>query len=226
MQGLGAHLRNCDTDSSKLACTAVVVEVSYNQNDDQDSLYRSEILFITATEWREELAQLFQDIEASIAGEDDDEEVDTERQDRIKQMLDKIKYVYPNINTLDKLKASSVEALLSHPHVRDILGGSKTVSMGSRSQFSAAIKGYIDSGESNQKDFAYWPLVKLVKVYVKSPLLENGITLVDLPGNLDSNAARSAIAEKYQKELSVTCVVAAAARGISEKNVSKPIYRL
>jgi hypothetical protein len=42
-----------------------------------------------------------------------------------------------------------------------------------------------------------------------------------MPGNSDSNAARNVVAENYQKELSITCVVAGATRGISEKNVSK-----
>lgn len=55
---------------------------------------------------------------------------------------------------------------------------------------------------------------------MKSSILEPGIVLVDLPGNLDSNAARSAIAEGYSKELSVSCVVANVNRGISEKNAS------
>jgi hypothetical protein len=43
--------------------------------------------------------------------------------------------------------------------------------------------------------------------------------LVDLPGNLDSNAARSAIAENYSRELAISVVVANISRGISEKNV-------
>jgi hypothetical protein len=66
--------------------------------------------------------------------------------------------------------------------------------------------------------------VKLVKVFVKSDFLEPGIVLVDLPGNLDSNAARSAIAEEYSKDLSVSCIVAGVTRGISEKNVSALLF--
>jgi chromosome segregation ATPase len=42
----------------------------------------------------------------------------------------------------------------------------------------------------------------------------------DLPGSLDSNLARSMIAANYQKELSVSCVVANIDRGISNGNVS------
>ena len=47
----------------------------------------------------------------------------------------------------------------------------------------------------------------------------SGVILVDLPGNMDSNAARSAIAEKISKDLAVSVVVANINRGISEKNV-------
>jgi hypothetical protein len=61
--------------------------------------------------------------------------------------------------------------------------------------------------------------VKLVRVFVKVPILEIGITLVDLPGNSDSNTARSAVAATYLKNLSVTCIVGSANRGIDDKNV-------
>lgn len=38
-----------------------------------------------------------------------------------------------------------------------------------------------------------------------------------LPGNMDTNAARNAVADKYQRELTVTCVVAPAERASSDK---------
>jgi hypothetical protein len=40
-----------------------------------------------------------------------------------------------------------------------------------------------------------------------------------MPGSLDSNLARSTVAARYQKELSVSCIVGNITRGISEANV-------
>jgi hypothetical protein len=31
----------------------------------------------------------------------------------------------------------------------------------------------------------YWPLIKVVKVFVRSPVLESGLVLVDLVSDLD-----------------------------------------
>ncbi len=202
------------------ASTAVPVEVSYNY--DERSLFRAEVIYITAEEWSRELKSLFEDIQAASGSgtDDEDDEGEAERKDRINQSFDKIKYVYPHIRSLAKLGTVSVEELLNHPEVRDVLGSTKPIAKPSKNQLSTAILRYIDSGDHNDKISSHWPLVKLVKVFVKSDLLEPGIILVDLPGNLDSNAARSAIAEKYHKDLSVSCIVADVTRGISEKNVS------
>jgi hypothetical protein len=68
------------------------------------------------------------------------------------------------------------------------------------------------------KLWSHWPIVKLVRIFIKSSILEPGIILVDLPGNSDSNSARSVIAEKHLKDLAVSVVVANITRGISEKN--------
>ena len=48
----------------------------------------------------------------------------------------------------------------------------------------------------------------------------DGIILVDLPGSMDTNSSRSAVAENYEKNLTVTCVVAPTARAASDKPVS------
>ncbi|KAH7390044.1 hypothetical protein BKA64DRAFT_757002 [Cadophora sp. MPI-SDFR-AT-0126] len=210
--------RNLLPSSAERACTAVVVEIAYNPSNDSDAVFRSDIVYITRDEWRDELERFFEDLEAPVARDDDqDEESDIERRERIKETFDKLKCVYPHIKSMDKLRSSSVEKLLLDPAVCNLLGTVVKVKCATKMQFSKMIKSHIDSGDSDGTS-AQWPLVKLVRVFVKSEFLENGIILVDLPGNLDNNSARSAIAEHYQKELSVTCILAEAKRGISEKN--------
>ncbi|KAK0105169.1 hypothetical protein ONS95_004433 [Cadophora gregata] len=208
--------RNLLPSSAERACTAVVVEIAYNSSNDKDALFQSEIVYITRDEWRDELERFYEDLEAPAAT-DDDQESDTERRERIKETLDKLKCVYPRVKSVEQLRSSSVEQLLQDPAVCNLLGRVVKVKSGTKVQFSNTIKNHIDSGD-NDGTAAQWPLVKLVRVFVKSDFLKHGITLVDLPGNLDNNAARSAVAEHYQKELSVTCILAEAKRGISEKN--------
>lgn len=201
------------------ACTAVVVEVSYNKNEDAGSRFRAEVVHVTEEDWRAELEQLFQDLQPQAADDDDEETGTDERSARMNQAFEKVKVVYPHIKTLDGLKATSVASLLAHVTVAKILGSDQKIAMKSKKDFSAALQPYVDSGCSNAKTGAIWPLVKLVKVFVKAPILEVGITLVDLPGNSDSNAARSAVAATYLQKLSVTCILGSANRGIDEKNV-------
>ncbi|KAF4627197.1 hypothetical protein G7Y89_g10955 [Cudoniella acicularis] len=210
------HLLPCTTGR---ACTAVVVEVSYNKSSDPLAKFRAEVVYISKEEWSSELEQIFEDTNSEIAGrEGENDEPDTERVERVRQTLDKLRAVYPHIKSIESLRSTTTFDLLNHNAVCEILGGTRSIELGSRSEFSQAIAKYVDSGNSSKKKFAQWPLVKLVKIYVKAPILENGITLVDLPGNSDSNAARSGVADTYIRKLSVTCIVANIIRGIDEKN--------
>jgi hypothetical protein len=65
--------------------------------------------------------------------------------------------------------------------------------------------------------------VKLVCLRVPAQLLEHGLVLVDLPGSMDSNIARGAIVEDYQKNLTVSCVLVSATRAATDKPVSPPL---
>jgi len=116
---------------------------------------------------------------------------------------------------------------LGSPKCQEHSGPSRIVTSDNPEHFSAIIKPYIDSSDSKEGgsySFAQWPLVKVVRLYIKSELLKDGIVLVDLPGSMDTNAARGAIAETYQKDLSVTCVVATTSQAASDKPVSTVLY--
>lgn len=156
---------------TRLTGQAVPTEVSYNKSLDKDKLFRAEVVYITQAEWREELESIFEDLRAEqVSATDEDNEIDEERNERINQGLDKIKYVYPHINTRQKLESASVEDLLTE--VRDVLGSTKLIEKHTRSAFSDEIRQYIDSGEqSSKKTPHWWPLIKLCRVFVKSSVL-------------------------------------------------------
>jgi hypothetical protein len=150
---------------------AVPTEVSYNKSLDKDKLFRAEVVYITQAEWREELDSLFEELcGEQVSATDEDNDIDEERIERINQGLDKIKYVYPHINTRQKLESASIEDLLTE--VRDILGSTRLIEKHTRSAFSDEIRQYIDSGEQSSKKTPHcWPLIKLCRVFVKSSVL-------------------------------------------------------
>lgn len=119
------------------------------------------MVYITAEEWQEELTAIFEDIPGSAT--DEDNEVDEERKERIKQSFDKIKCVYPHINTCSKLESASVAQLLEDAEIFKLLGSTQTIKKRTRHQLSDAIRQYIDSGD-NTDSAHYWPLVGRVRV--------------------------------------------------------------
>lgn len=172
-----------------------------------------------------ELEKYFQDVDDDALGyHGDTDEPDLERDQRMKTAYQKIRCVYPHITSQKNLHATDAPSLLAHPNVKNILGKRKTIMSDNLDSFAEQIRPYIDSTASKENDsskaFVQWPLVKLVQLYIKSDILKNGLVLVDLPGNMDTNAARGAIAADYQKNLTVTCVVAPTARAASDKPVS------
>ncbi|KAJ5212368.1 uncharacterized protein N7498_004014 [Penicillium cinerascens] len=73
---------------------------------------------------------------------------------------------------------------------------------------------------------AIWPFIKLIRVYLKSPILKNGLVLADLPGFSDLNFARIRATERY---LSHSCdevfVVADIARACTNASVRDILRR-
>lgn len=160
------------------ACTAAVVEVAYNRSDDADAAYRAEIKFISANEWRAELQVVFRDIEAhNLDSAIEDGEEDLDRLKRIQDALATLKVVYPTLTSVDDLLSTSIQELMDGEHVGDVLDSTEVIQHAKQSSFSNAIRPYIATSEADK--LANWPLIKCVKVFVKAPILEHGIVLVE-----------------------------------------------
>jgi hypothetical protein len=150
---------------------------------------------------------------------------------------DKIRCVYPFLKS-DEIKRSKFEVheLVEHPSVRNFFGTTKRIASATSEEFLSLLQRFIDSKEKSpgkKKDpdaIEFWPLIKVVKIFVRSPILKSGLVLVDLvsdphlsasvsiltddsAGVQDSNAARSAVASSYIKECSGLWVVAPITRG-------------
>ena len=63
----------------------------------------------------------------------------------------------------------------------------------------------------------FWPLIRVVRLYVKAEALRSGVVLCDLPGVQDSNQARAAVAENYMKQCTGLWIVAPITRAVDDK---------
>ncbi|KAF2744553.1 hypothetical protein M011DRAFT_479853 [Sporormia fimetaria CBS 119925] len=134
--------------------------------------------------------------------------------------------VYPQI-LRDLVGERTVEQLLNDKNVWGVLGTTKKIKESNPHRFYRELQQYVDSkekatGKDKDKDKKtpaneFWPLIKVVKIYAKSPALETGAVIVDLPGVHDSNAARSAVAQGYMKQCTGLWIVAPITRAVDDK---------
>jgi hypothetical protein len=196
------------------ACTASPTEISYNYSDNPNELYRAEVEFITAEDWKKELDALFVDLlDANGEVSRDCANADCEAG----VAYAKIKAVYPR-KTKEVIANSTSQGLASEPAVRNVLGATRTLKATTPSSIYRQLQEYIDSKEkNNDKSMEYWPLIKVVRIFTKASALATGACLVDLPGVQDSNAARAAVAANYMKACTGLWIVAPINRAVDDK---------
>lgn len=204
------------------ASTSVVVEIGYNTSEDPRQTFRAEIEFITAQEWDAEFDILADDIKNRPVAE----QLSLNGGTDASLGYAKLSAVYPGI-PINRIVESSPVGLELERDLSHVLGQSITIQESTALKFSEAINAYIDSSNkgTDADEFAYWPLVRLVKVYIKSDLLKHGLVLVDLPGLGDSNLGRTQVAEKYIQKLRHMWVVADIVRAIDDKVANELMSR-
>ncbi|KAI1810128.1 hypothetical protein GGS20DRAFT_568907 [Poronia punctata] len=113
----------------------------------------------------------------------------------------------------------SVDEILNlNPEALDLLDTVKDFHSEDYSVISEVVKPYMDStatnhgASANGMNFAAWPLVAEVDIFVKSDLLQNGVVLVDLPGLGDAVESREAVAKRYFDQLAATIIMSQATR--------------
>ena len=203
------------TDNAQ-ACTSAIIEVLWNASNDPSALFQAKINFLEKDEWRKELEQFYQDLEALDRKDDgEDDGIDLELKQRVDGALEKVKTVYPSIKTKRDVQEMALDILLNHENVRN-LGEVLTFEASDRKKFSSMVRPFIVSSSARQGS-APWPLVKVAKLYVKAEILKDGLVLVDIPGSMDTNAARNTLAQAYQSQLSVNCILSRATRASSDQ---------
>ena len=209
------------------ACTAVVTELSYNNSNSDLSRYRAEIEFIQPEDWRRELKILFEEA-FDESGHLSKEAYNADSQAGIAYA--KMRAVY-NKHTKDMLANATIESLMRVKNVKNTLGTTKRINERQPDAFYRRLQHFVDSKEkgtekrdkngnkisNSKREFEYWPLIKVVKIYTKADALSTGAVIVDLPGVHDSNAARAAVAEGYIKRCSGLWIVAPINRAVDDK---------
>lgn len=139
----------------------------------------------------------------------------------------KIRKVYPFINRTNFRKHATKD-LLEDKDVAKVLGKQIEIRAVTASDFYQQLQYYVDSGEPERADsttqstrMRYWPLVNVAKVYLKHRILETGVTLVDIPGGHDHNAARATSAAKYASSCSAYFLVSKVDRATDDGFVMK-----
>ncbi|WQF76503.1 Putative P-loop containing nucleoside triphosphate hydrolase, dynamin [Colletotrichum destructivum] len=194
------------------ACTAVATELSYNHDEDEENPYRAEVEFISRDEWSREVSILLSDLVTNGGREMDDMDPNSDAA----RALAKILAVYPSLETHTLTESSSAQ-LAEHPNVRELLGTTITMKASSASEIREQVAPYVDSKDKDDETAAYWPLVKVVRIFTKACVLSNGVTIVDLPGHQDWDAARTAVASQYMKACSGIWIVAPINRAVDNK---------
>ncbi|KAJ3849668.1 Dynamin family-domain-containing protein [Lentinula lateritia] len=161
---------------------------------------------------------------------------------------DKIHAVYPNLSPDEFAKFTTAEDVLFHSAFDGItkrLGASETITCDTSAEFAKAISIYIDAkpvqNQSSHRQAmpshvdgasstlhpsgALWPLVREVHIRCNAKCLSTGATLVDLPGIGDSNAARSAVAERYLAQCDCVWVVAPIHRAVNDEHAKELLDR-
>ncbi|RPA74143.1 hypothetical protein BJ508DRAFT_40104 [Ascobolus immersus RN42] len=212
------------------ACTSVVTEVSYNHQTLHTNgfyyKYRAEVEFISPAEWEEELRDLFARITDGFSQDEDDEVA-----------VYKLKALYPFEEiTAKQLEQNGIEHYLYDGTVQRILN-KRVVTLKAQSgdELFKKLQMFIDSTVEDRVSKAklakltdeekqrratheYWPLIKVVRIFVDNEILRSGAVLVDLPGYGDVNSARSVCADRYKMQCDALWIVSGIHRAVDDKN--------
>lgn len=206
------------------ACTAVPIEIRWNESNDPDSLYRAEVEFMSHEEFKTEISILLED----LVGPDGQISKDSSNPDtQAGVAYAKLRALWPHM-TKEAMAKKPLQECLNDTEIAKYLGQVKEFVARVCATLYSQLQKYVDSVENEgerldadiKKTFQkmeYWPLIRVVRLYVKAKALSTGAVLVDLPGFHDANAARAAVAERYIKDCTGLFVVAPINRAVDDK---------
>ncbi|KAI1301107.1 hypothetical protein F5Y03DRAFT_408055 [Xylaria venustula] len=203
------------------ASTAVQCMVSFNHDLRPEYAFRCDVTFQSKEALEAKLLQFFTDLkirdelQESHDGSAEDEEALRDRERILRPTREMISIVFGlQEEQVEKLGLEGV--LNSNPEALKMLGTVKEFNGSEVEGISHLMKPYMDSTVENHSlsgaNFAAWPLIDRVELFVKSDVLRNGVVLVDLPGLGDAVQSRALVAERAFNQLTATLIVTQATR--------------
>lgn len=183
------------------ACTAVPIEIHYN-DDPQCIDVKAEIQYVTEAVWRKVIQ------EAKIEADVDEDDYSDRGQGALKRM--NLVYSLQDYEILTK----SVDDIIAMNNSNQLLDKCVTLQADNRIDFNRDFKQQI--GSIKKPGSATWPMIDHVRLYVRHPLLQNGLVLVDIPGMFETNQARVENADNYLQKCSAVMIMTPAARSNSD----------
>lgn len=210
--------------NSMRACTAVTTELLYNKSQDPQKAYRAEVEFISQRDWDTELDLLFKDL---LDETDQRPSAWRDHSSDAGIAYAKVQAVYPDLSHEELVKSKPKE-LASNQAVARLLGTKKKLVCATAREMHTMLSRFLDSKEkgSKTKEMALWPIIRAVRIFTRADALSTSVCLVDLPGTLDSNAARSAVANKYIMECTDVWIAARISRAVDDKAAKDLLGRL
>ena len=189
------------TDCTR-ACTSVAIEILYHDFDN----FVAKVNFIKCDDWRAILVNLLDTINSETATTSQE---DGETASESEVAWAQISVIYPWLYQKD-LKDTSIETLMQDKKLK-YLSSSVLIDETDQSRFSAELQNILSSEQG------LWPLIANVSVKLRASVLKAGVVLVDVPGLLDSNEARSQIANHYIKRAKYIYACAPCSRVVDDK---------
>ncbi|KAL2194301.1 hypothetical protein P885DRAFT_80309 [Corynascus similis CBS 632.67] len=196
--------------SSTEAATATVCRIAWNHDNTEGHEFRADVKFRS----KEAVVKELNDVLAAVKDRKNLRERQFEDDDEHIQAIEE--------NDLEDEDYTTGSILEHNEQILNLIGKETAIYSADLDNFATEVKPYLDSTPTLDGIIA-WPLIEEVRIYVKSEILRHGIVLVDLPGLFDMIEDRSAIAEGYYQNLSVTAIVAPAIRAVDEKTGVKPM---
>ncbi|KAF3063985.1 hypothetical protein GL218_01010 [Daldinia childiae] len=223
-------LRGLLATNSQEAATAVPCKVAYNDDDRPTMRFRACVAFRTMENFVKQLDQFFEDLklrnelQATDTDSLDDEEAIRTIDANLRPTFEIIRTVF-GVEEQDVVNMTTQTLIHSNPGVFELLGTTKRFHGGDLDHIAEQIKPYMDSTttdhEASGLEFAAWPLIDEVEIFVKSEILRNGVVLVDLPGLCDWVESRAAVAKAYFPKLAATLIVTPARRAADDSTSVK-----
>ncbi|KAF7547947.1 hypothetical protein G7046_g8848 [Stylonectria norvegica] len=221
------------------AATAVSCKVSWNRDDRPGYENRADIHFQNPMEVLTGIITTFKAIKARHTISNTEYADETQRMNdlddaviAVQQGMANIRPVWPSdeealeqeiilCSNDDAIVKKAKRLFYSNKAVFALLkAGVMTIYNEAAEELAKQVKPYLDTtiaSHGGDKQFAAWPLIETVKIFLRNDLLKTGISVVDLPGIGDQVESRAQAAQAFYRKLDVHLVVAPVHRAADDK---------